>query len=91
MSDSLVLQSVKTFTLQLGAKGRVVIPATLRQQLDLREGDRLVVNLEPDGSLRLVSLRTQVKKLRGLLKISPTHPNPVTELIEARQEEAKRE
>ena len=35
--------------LTLSAKGQLVIPARLRQLLGLRAGDRLALNLEPDG------------------------------------------
>lgn len=83
-------QPAITYTLQLGAKGRVVIPANLRKQLDWREGDHLVLKLEPDGSLRLVSLRTQVKKLRGVLKPSSPASSSVEKLIQTRREEARR-
>lgn len=91
MSGSLVPQKSEIYTLQLGAKGRVVIPATLRKQLNLREGDSLVMKLEPDGSLRLVSLRTQIQKMRGILKSTASACNLATELMQERQEEAQRE
>lgn len=39
--------------LTLSSKGQLVIPARLRQLLGLKAGDRLVLNLEPDG-LRLI-------------------------------------
>ncbi|MBL1178290.1 MAG: AbrB/MazE/SpoVT family DNA-binding domain-containing protein [Pantanalinema sp. GBBB05] len=77
--------------LQLGAKGRVVIPATLRKQLNLQEGDNLVIKLESDGSLRLVSLRSQIKKMRGILKSITSPCSLATELIQERHEEAQRE
>lgn len=35
--------------LTLSSKGQLVIPARLRQLLGLRAGDRLALNLEPDG------------------------------------------
>lgn len=91
MNSSLVPQKPEIYTLQLGAKGRVVIPATLRKQLDLREGDNLVMKLEPDGSLRLVSLRTQIKKMRGMLKSTSSACSLTTELMQERQEESQRE
>jgi AbrB family looped-hinge helix DNA binding protein len=91
MDSSLVPQKPEIYTLQLGAKGRVVIPASLRKQLDLREGDNLVIKLESDGSLRLVSLRTQIKKIRGILKSSASACSLAAELMQERQEEARRE
>lgn len=56
------------YVLQVGAKGRLVLPALLRKQLDLQQGDRVLLAVEPDGSLRLTSLKAQVKSLRGILK-----------------------
>lgn len=91
MSGSLVPQKPEIYMLQLGAKGRVVIPATLRKQLNLQEGDNLVIKLEPDGSLRLVSLRSQIKKMRGILKSIALPCSLATELIQERHEEAQRE
>ncbi|MGI0484047.1 AbrB/MazE/SpoVT family DNA-binding domain-containing protein [Pantanalinema rosaneae CENA516] len=91
MNSPLVPQKREIYTLQVGAKGRVVIPASLRKQLDLREGDNLVMRLESDGSLRLVSLRTQLKQMRGMLKSTSPACSLVTELMQERQEEAQRE
>ncbi|CDM96323.1 hypothetical protein V6O07_23095 [Arthrospira platensis SPKY2] len=45
-----------------------MIPETVRKQLNRQVGDRLTLTLEKDGSLRLVSWREQVQKLRGIFK-----------------------
>lgn len=79
------------FALHLGARGRLVLPAPIRKRLGLKEGDRLVLTLEPDGTLRLASLREQVKKLRGLLKNLAPGRSLVDELIRDRRAEAARE
>ncbi len=76
------------FALHLGARGRLVLPAPIRKRLGLKEGDRLVLTLEPDGTLRLTSLREQVKKLRGLLKDLAPGRSLVDELIRDRRAEA---
>lgn len=34
---------------QLGAQGRLVIPASLRKAMNLRPGDRLIARVSPDG------------------------------------------
>lgn len=60
--------SNQAYAVQVGAKGRILLPAKVRSQMDLKEGDRLVLTIEADGSLRLVSLRQQAQKLRGYLR-----------------------
>lgn len=79
------------YTLHLGARGRLVLPASLRERLGLKEGDRLVLTVETDGSLRLVSLREQVRKLQGLFKDIAPGTSLADELIQERREEALRE
>ena len=54
------------YRVQLGDRGRLVLPAEVRRQLQLREGDELVVTVQPDGSLRLASVRQVVRETRGL-------------------------
>ncbi len=56
------------YTLHLGARGSLVLPASLRERLGLTEGDRLMLTVEADGILRMVSLRDQVRKLQGFFK-----------------------
>ena len=79
------------YTLNLGARGRLVLPAPLRQLLGLKEGDRLVVTVQADGSLRLISLREQVSRLQGVFKDIAPFVSLVDELIAERREEARRE
>lgn len=79
------------YTLNLGARGRLVIPAPLRERLGLKEGDRLVLTVQADGSLRLISLREQVSKLQGLFKDIAPGVSLADELIAERREEARRE
>lgn len=78
------------YTLQLGDRGRIVLPAAVREQLNLKEGDRLVLTLETDGSLRLTNLRELVKKAQGLFK-DIKGVSLASELIQERREEALRE
>ena len=78
------------YTLQLGDRGRIVLPAIVREQLNLKEGDRLVLTLETDGSLRLTTLRELVKKAQGLFK-DIKEVSLASELIQERRKEALRE
>lgn len=84
-------QDPQRFSLRLGDRGRLVLPVLLRKRLGLEPGDRLVLILEPDQTMRLVSLRTQVKRLRGMLASHAPERSLVDELIQERREEATRE
>ena len=79
------------YTLHLGARGRLVLPASLRERLGLTEGDRLILTLEADGILRMVSLRDQVRKLQGIFKNIAPEVSLAEELIQERREEARQE
>lgn len=57
----------ESFTLRVGDRGRVVLPAALRERLGLREGDRLVIAVEGDGTVRLVAGGEAARKGRGVL------------------------
>ena len=81
----------QTYPLELGARGRLVLPAAVRRQLELSTGSRLVLTVEPDGSLRLTSARARVERLRGVLAgVSPERPL-TEELISERRAEARAE
>jgi len=80
------------YVLQVGSKGRVVLPAEVRAALGLQEGDRLVARLREDGTLELLSFREVVRRVRGLYKdLVPPGVSLVEELIRERREEARRE
>ena len=85
------LDETVRFTTQVGARGRLVLPAAVRKRLALNEGDRVVLTLEPDGSLRLVGLREQVRKVRGLFRNVAPDVDMVAELIRERRDEERRE
>ena len=79
------------FSVQLGDRGRLVLPAEIRRRLNLREGDELVVSLQPDGSLRLTSQRQIVRETRGLYRARAGRRSLADELIADRRAEVKRE
>jgi AbrB family looped-hinge helix DNA binding protein len=79
------------FRVQLRDRGRIVLPAEIRKRLDLREGDQLLVTLQPDGSLRLVSPRQVIRATRGLYQARAGNRSLADELIAERRAEAKRE
>jgi AbrB family looped-hinge helix DNA binding protein len=78
------------YPVQLGDRGRLVLPAQIRKRLNLRAGDELVVTVQPDGSLRLASPAQIVRETRGLYRTAG-HRSLADELIAERRAEAKRE
>ena len=55
-------------TVELGEYGNLVLPESIRHHLNLQPGEKLILTLEPDGSLRLTSLRIQIQNLQGIYK-----------------------
>jgi AbrB family looped-hinge helix DNA binding protein len=77
--------------LQIGAGGRVVIPAEVRGAMGLAEGDTLS-GWVVDGELRLMSKQSAVRKAQELVRqYIPDGVSLVDQLIEERRSEAARE
>jgi AbrB family looped-hinge helix DNA binding protein len=79
------------FTVAMGERGRLVLPARLRQRLGLQPGDRLIVTVEADGGFRVVSARDLARRARGLFRDAAPGRSLVDELIAERREAARRE
>lgn len=65
-------------------KGQVTIPVAIREKLNLKEGDFLVVN-EVDGKVVLESQRDIVRRTAGVfaeyaLNLPPLEPDQIREL-----------
>lgn len=50
------------------SKGQVTIPKVIRDELGLRQGDRLLFVLEDDGSIRIRPKTIKLTDLIGILK-----------------------
>lgn len=82
--------TLEQYTVNLQQTGQLMIPEAVCKQLNLQPGDRLTLTIETDGSLRLVSLRQQVQKLKGIFKEIAPGVSLADELIQERRHEAGR-
>jgi AbrB family looped-hinge helix DNA binding protein len=72
--------------------GKLVIPAAMRRAMGVERGDTVVVELLPDGELRVRSLAAAVKRAQTLVRgFVRGEGSPVDELIAERRAEAERE
>ena len=79
------------YTIALGQRGRLVLPARLRRRLDLHPGDRLIITIDAEGGVRIVSAREQARRLYGLYRDLAPGRSLAEELIAELREETRRE
>ena len=72
----------------VGDRGRLVLPSPIRSQLDLKPGTPMLLDAEPDGTLRLRPYRTIADGARGLFA---EDVGLVDELLAERRAAATRE
>lgn len=78
-------------SLKLDAGGRVLIPAAMREAMQVGEGDTVLAWLE-DGELHLVTPRVALRQAQALARrLMPDAGSLADELIAERREEARRE
>jgi AbrB family looped-hinge helix DNA binding protein len=76
---------------RLSANGRIVIPAAVREQLGVKPGDPVLMEVE-DGVLRIESYPTRLARIqRKLAHLIPPGVSLADELVAERREEARRE
>jgi AbrB family looped-hinge helix DNA binding protein len=77
--------------LTLGPGGRVVIPAALREAMEVEEGDAILAWIE-GGELHLLSPRVGARQAQSMLRgLIPEGVSLVEELIAERRQEAEAE
>ena len=76
--------------IRLGDRGRLVLPAVVRRQLQLRAGERLLLTVD-SGSIHLVPARLQVREARGIYRHLAPKRSLADELIAERRAEAARD
>jgi AbrB family looped-hinge helix DNA binding protein len=75
---------------KIGRQGRIVIPAEIREELGLKEGERLNARVE-DDRLVLESRLAALERLRRRFREGARGRDLVAELIAERRAEARRE
>ena len=81
----------RSVSTRLNPNGRIVIPAALREQMGIKPGDALTMEVV-DGTLRVESYRAKIRRIQQSMRqfISPDRCLS-DELIADRREEARRE
>jgi AbrB family looped-hinge helix DNA binding protein len=84
--------SIPVFQLTVGERGRLVLPAAVREKLAIKVGDPIALVLEPDGTMSLKTRDVAIRGLRGMFKYHATPGRLASdELIAERRREAKLE
>jgi AbrB family looped-hinge helix DNA binding protein len=76
--------------IQIGAQGRLVVPAALRRELGLQPGERLLARVK-DGALILEPRQVVERRLRDRFRQVDPRVTLADALIEERRAEAMRE
>jgi bifunctional DNA-binding transcriptional regulator/antitoxin component of YhaV-PrlF toxin-antitoxin module len=77
------------YTLQIGLKGRVILPVSLRKQANIGEGDKVVCTISRDGIIQMKKLKDAADRCKGLLKDSVSGVSMAEELLDDRRREFK--
>jgi AbrB family looped-hinge helix DNA binding protein len=77
---------------KVNQNGRIVIPAAIRQEMGLKAGDTVLMELE-EGVLRIETHRARIRRIQREIAqyCKPTGRLASDELIAERREEARRE
>ena len=90
MIEDTVTSATEPTHVQIGAHGRLVIPAPMRSALGIAQGDSLVARVE-DGRLILEKEEAILARIHARFGAVPAGVSLADELIRERREEAKRE
>jgi AbrB family looped-hinge helix DNA binding protein len=77
-------------TVQVGDRGRFVLPAPVRRRLDVGPGDLLVLEMD-EATVRLRKAADVAQSARGLLRDVAPREDLAAQLMEERRAEAERE
>jgi AbrB family looped-hinge helix DNA binding protein len=84
-------QRLSPIKVRLGPDGRVVVPASFREVLGIKEGDTLIASAE-SGELTFMTIPAAVRRAQRMLRqFVPEGVSLVDELIEDRRREVEEE
>ena len=73
-------------------RGRLVLPAEIRERLEIRDGDRVALILETDGTVSLKTREVALSNLEGMFKhLAPKGHFASDDLIAERRRQARLE
>jgi AbrB family looped-hinge helix DNA binding protein len=72
---------------QIGEKGRIVIPAAMREALGIDVGDRVSLRVE-DGELRISTLRARIQRAQARARLYVKPGTLVSDELSAERREA---
>ena len=85
-------EQLQQSVVSLNASGRILIPASLRQSLNLSEGDKFVIQTDDNDNICLMQLHDQIEEAEGLFAdFAPEHGSVADGLIAERRTEAAKE
>jgi len=85
-------EAAPIFQLTVGERGRLVLPAEVREKLKIAAGDHIALILERDGTMSLKTRDVAIRSLRGMFKhLAIPGKLASDELIAERRREAKME
>ena len=86
------LQVPGVYHVTIADRGRLVLPAEVRERLKIRDGDRVAVSVQEDGTIEIETRDVAIRKMRGMFKhLTKSGRLASDELIAERRREARRE
>jgi AbrB family looped-hinge helix DNA binding protein len=81
---------IKEFHLQIDSGGRMVIPKTIRKELNIHAGAKLVARVS-DGEMHITPIKKVIQNARALVNKYCADVDLLEELFRMRREELKQE
>jgi AbrB family looped-hinge helix DNA binding protein len=91
MDDDAIEAAPLALSVTVAERGRLVLPAEVRERLHIRDGDRLALVVDVDGTIRLQTGDVLARSLLGAYKHLSPGRRAVDELIKERRREAAME
>lgn len=85
------LDTASQFTVEVDARGRLVLPAAVRRHLSLKGRGEVILTVDKSAVVQLSSRRRLAAKLKGVYKHLSSKGSMVDELIAERRKEGARE